>query len=1152
MNKATIGDLVYYLRKTWAAEGARELTDGQLLRLFLDQHEEIAFAVLVHRHGPMVLDVCRHVLGDSHGAEDAFQATFMVLCRRAGSIRRKGSVGSWLFGVAKRIARKDKARMNARRHKESRAMDKSKFTGALEPESRELRGILHEEIGRLPHKYSCPLILCYFAGKSYDQAAKELGWAKGTLASRLERARELLRQRLIRRGVSLGGAALATALGQQTAKAMVPALLTIHTTKAAAALANGGALASAGLSAAAVAMVEEALKAHVGLKATILLMVLTLGIAGGGGFAAYHAVAEKAPVAQTENAKTPQVQQDQAGPKKASPAVDLYGDPLPDGAITRMGTVRLRPGYGTNSLAFSPDGKVLASAGTEAMGICMWELPSGKPLARNLAPQLCRCVAYAPDGKILAVGTENKVTLMDSQTGRDVRDLKGKGGLYEGLAFSPDGKMLAAYNRETVSIWEMAEGKEVQSIDSSRGWSALAFSTDGKILAAANSSTIPGSGGINLWDIAGGRSLQRMERGHDAATVFLAFVLDGKTLVAAYDDGKVETLQVDGGKVLRQFRSGPLVAASSPEGRLLALRGQAGGPLVAATSPDGKLLAVAAKAGDIAIWDLATGQHLRQWHAHYHGTFVGFNNVSALAFDPEGKKLASTGTPDHAIRLWDAATGREIAPPSHHSSNIRFIRYSQDGKSIYSSDYFKILKWDTTTGADQIQFARQPLNSLDGDEVTNMEITPDGTVAAFTQQNRADELQDVNDVYLCDLASGNRLRTLRALDAKRYTNLKLAPSGKLLASRDLAHIRLWDVASGALKLTIKVPPGPRSGQGLSFSGDGSVLAFAGSNGTIVLSDIADGKELPGWDAALTTKASAIRCLAFAPDDQMILAHTYSAINVIKRATGEQLQQFHDADGGLTIDEVAFSPNGRVLAISQRRRLNKTGPYMRQSLVTLWEAYSGQQIREFDGEQGWIWALDFSPDGDVLATGGNDSTILLWDLKGPATGRKPLAGPITKEHLERLWSELNDHAAKAEEAIWALAAAPAQAVPMLEQRLLVAPAPKENTAKLLADLDSGSYAVRQKAAKDLEDLGDAAEAALRKHFAGKPSLEVHQRIEQILAKNSKAVIVKLRAIEALEHMGTSEACRVLRRLATELPNPWPAKNAAAALERLARK
>src|SRR6516162_9623270 len=223
MAEAEYSLILRSIRRLVEDESVRQLSDQHLLRQFSDHRDEAAFGMLLRRHGPMVLDVCRGVFGNDADAEDAFQATFLVLVSKASSIRKTASVGSWLHGVAYRTAVKARAQSATRRKREARAPTRTNW----EPDDltwREMQEILHEELNGLAERYRVPLVACYLQGKTQDQVAAQLGLAKSTLKERLERGRSLLRARLVRRG--LGPAVLlASAWPSATASACLPATL---------------------------------------------------------------------------------------------------------------------------------------------------------------------------------------------------------------------------------------------------------------------------------------------------------------------------------------------------------------------------------------------------------------------------------------------------------------------------------------------------------------------------------------------------------------------------------------------------------------------------------------------------------------------------------------------------------------------------------------------------------------------------------------------------------------------------------------------------------------------------------------------------------------------------------------------------------------
>src|SRR5882762_8057034 len=241
------------------AQFAADLTDGQLLERFVDGHDPEAFAALVRRHGRTVLGVCRRVLINAHDAEDAFQATFLVLVRKARSIAKREAVGSWLYGVAYRAALRARAGSAQRRKHESQSLDRAAEPATADEADDEVRPIIDEEVNRLPEKYRRPIVLCYFEGKTYGEAARILGWPAGTTSVRLARARELLRARLALRGLALSAGALAAWLAEKTAPAADAHLLVDIMARAAQQLAASPG--AAGISTQVVALTEGVVKA---------------------------------------------------------------------------------------------------------------------------------------------------------------------------------------------------------------------------------------------------------------------------------------------------------------------------------------------------------------------------------------------------------------------------------------------------------------------------------------------------------------------------------------------------------------------------------------------------------------------------------------------------------------------------------------------------------------------------------------------------------------------------------------------------------------------------------------------------------------------------------------------------------------------------
>jgi RNA polymerase sigma factor (sigma-70 family) len=255
------GQLEQLLRQVSPGRTVEQLTDGQLLDRFVRRRDESAFAVLVKRHGPMVLGVCRRLLQNAHDADDAFQATFLVLVRKAGLIAQPELLANWLYGVAYRVAIKARVRAARRSEHERRAAAMPVEDPVVEVAGRELRSVLDAEMNHLPEKYRAPLVLCYLEGKTNEEAARQLGWPTGSISGRLARARELLRKRLVRRGLALSAGGFAVLLSQNSASAAVPESLLDCTVRGAVLFTQPAPVAASAVSPSVSALTEDVLKA---------------------------------------------------------------------------------------------------------------------------------------------------------------------------------------------------------------------------------------------------------------------------------------------------------------------------------------------------------------------------------------------------------------------------------------------------------------------------------------------------------------------------------------------------------------------------------------------------------------------------------------------------------------------------------------------------------------------------------------------------------------------------------------------------------------------------------------------------------------------------------------------------------------------------
>lgn len=286
-------------RLLYAVE-AGTMTDRQLLERFVVDADELAFAALVRRHGPMVLNVCRRVLHNPHDAEDAFQATFLVLLRRSEAIAQPELLGNWLYGVAYRTAKEARTRSARRRAREQQAAQRR--ADETEPAGwDDVRPVLDEELSRLPDKYRVPVVLCDLQSRSRKEVAEQIGLPEGTLSSRLARARDILRQRLRRRGLALSAGALATGLTESAAAASLPAPLVASTVQAVLTGSLAEAVAAGLVAAPVVSLVEGVLPSMLPSKLKMVAMVLVaLSMTGAGTSALVHQAVANKPVPAAE------------------------------------------------------------------------------------------------------------------------------------------------------------------------------------------------------------------------------------------------------------------------------------------------------------------------------------------------------------------------------------------------------------------------------------------------------------------------------------------------------------------------------------------------------------------------------------------------------------------------------------------------------------------------------------------------------------------------------------------------------------------------------------------------------------------------------------------------------------------------------------
>ena len=332
MATRALAALVHLLRQSRIHHGGAT-SDADLLELFISQRDEDAFETLVRLHGPMVLGVCRRILHNEADVEDCFQATFLVLVRKAASIRPRGVVGNWLYGTARKAALKARAMRNLRHRREKEAATEK--AGKSFGRDRDLQELLDQELETMPDKYRAAIVLCDLEGLTTAAAAQQVGCSHGSLRVRLVRGRAMLGKRLARHGLAVSGTVLATALCQNAASACVPGSLVVSTVQAATLLAAGKALAAGAISAKVVALMEGVLKAMLMTKIKVALaVVMTLNLIGAGVGLVYCQTAgsgqdkQGKPALAQEKPNVPTTAGQQPEPRKEAKEEATAGQPI--------------------------------------------------------------------------------------------------------------------------------------------------------------------------------------------------------------------------------------------------------------------------------------------------------------------------------------------------------------------------------------------------------------------------------------------------------------------------------------------------------------------------------------------------------------------------------------------------------------------------------------------------------------------------------------------------------------------------------------------------------------------------------------------------------------------------------------------------------
>jgi WD40 repeat protein/transcriptional regulator with XRE-family HTH domain len=571
-------------------------------------------------------------------------------------------------------------------------------------------------------------------------------------------------------------------------------------------------------------------------------------------------------------------------------------------------------------VAYSPDGKRLASIGTNSTAI-IWDVASGEKLLTVSIDQgePGLSVAFSPDGKLLATVWERRLVVWDSATGKNILtqtgDFAGQKTINR-VAFSPDGKYLAVANMDGAPVvWDLSARTEALFLAGNQSMcDGIVYSPDGSRLATGDV-----SGEVRIWDAATGREI--LSFGQGGVIHGIAYSPDGERLATANEDGTLTIWAVAGGEALVNL---PRMS----------------GLYDVAFLPDNRRVVTAHQDGTARIWDASTGEHLLTLAGHV-------STVVTVVSSPDGKQIA-TGGYDGSVRIWDPSPGKELMTEVAHTDQAYEVRYSQDGSWLVTAGMDGMVKvWDPVSG-------ELTLSVASGSPLTSLALSPGGERLAV---GGVDGM-----VYLLDSRSGQIELTLKAHQAM-VAGVAFSPDGKRLATTSWDSLaKVWDLSSGSEVTTFSGHPNGLL-FGVAFSPDGQRV-YSGGEYYGRVWDATTGQELQTFYA----QGREVYGLALSPSGKYLaLGLQDGDVLVWETGEGRLVKQF-SGHAGLTL-RVVFNLDETRLA---------SGSF--DGTAKLWDLQSGQELFTFYGNASNVFGVALSPDGFHLATTGGDGTLRIFTLK----------------------------------------------------------------------------------------------------------------------------------------------------------------------------
>lgn len=817
----------------------------------------------------------------------------------------------------------------------------------------------------------------------------------------------------------------------------------------------------------------------------------------------------------------------EAGPKSA---VDLYGDPLPEGALARLGTIRFRHPTNISMLGAMPDGKRVVTMCLQNNVLRTCELDTGKVSnlydyptganANNFSSNRRASIYTLEEGKHLLITGNNFVERIDLENKKQLWRQSVNQGYVICSSMSPDGKwvaLLQSGNQNRVSLIATDGGKIAHTIPTGNSRTDVAFTADSKTVSVSGHNQ---SQGLQSWDVETGKE-QPPLKDANAVSISLTYSRNGKWLALGHIHQTITLYDLEARKQAHSF--GGLGSTI----RWLEF------------SPDSKYLVALDAAGTLVVFDPEAKTEVRKLS-------VGMSQALPT-FLPDSKRIVTAVS--NVVDVWDIEKGESVRPYEGHRGSIHQVVFHPHERWMVTSGLDNTARlWDLNSSAQVVNVSRAGYGG------PSVAFTPDGKQLAWSNSFTTIEFLELQKLIEKKDADKPVARELRG---QNFTTFALSDDGKtLVANIQNGGAQVWDLAQANPAPRIVPPPFGAQGMPLAYSSDArlsaTTYAVDGSGRQVVIADLERTREVA---RLVGSPQNPVQQGVFA-GSRLFVTRALRTLTLWDILSSKVVANVNVSQTNAYATAVTTSPDGRIIAWAE------SDP---DRSIHVHDMLTGETVARFTGHSGLIQTLRLSLNDErpMLASGSADSTVLLWDLRAAMDKVRQNTPKLSPEQAEQIWADLaSDDAGAMHRTSWILGTSGADAVRVLAERLQPVPVDRElgpRIQRLTRQMDDDQFAIREQASQEAAELGEAAEPFLREALKSAGSAEVRHRIRRLLQDLSGKPLVlsgdqqrAVRAIQILEEIGSGEAREVLERLSAGEPAARLTQEAKTSLARLAER